>query len=295
VGDAWTLSLGDCLSPDGLASLADGSVDHVICDPPYEAEAHTLQRRVRRGNEPLSFEPLSEETRAAAAAHIARVARRWILVFCQVEAAMKWRDVLVAAGAVYRRSCVWIKPDGMPQYSGDRPGMGYETIIACHAPGRSRWNGGGSHGVFINNKHDADRSGHETQKPGSLMEKLVALFTDPGDLVCDPFAGSGTTGVAAIRRGRRFIGWERDPKYHAVAVKRLSAAREQLRMFEASPAPGEGVAESRGSAATLDPAESVKTPKSGQTAPAFTPTSAAGRSRPIRRVTVLGPDGEAIT
>jgi DNA modification methylase len=53
---------------------------------------------------------------------------------------------------------------------------------------------------------------------------------DPGDLILDPFAGSGTTGVAAIRLGRRFIGWERDPKYHAIAVKRLTAAREQLEL-----------------------------------------------------------------
>jgi site-specific DNA-methyltransferase (adenine-specific) len=64
------------------------------------------------------------------------------------------------------------------------------------------------------------------------MEALVSDFTDPGELVCDPFAGSGTTGVACIRLGRRFIGWERDPKYFAVAVKRLRAAREQLGLFE---------------------------------------------------------------
>ena len=75
-------------------------------------------------------------------------------------------------------------------------------------------------------------TGHETQKPVALMSALVRDFTDPGELVCDPFAGSGTTGVACIRLGRRFIGWERDPKYFAVAVKRLTAARGQLRLFE---------------------------------------------------------------
>lgn len=51
----------------------------------------------------------------------------------------------------YKRTCPWVKPDGKPQYSGDRPGIGYESIVACHAPGRSTWNGGGSHGVFIVN------------------------------------------------------------------------------------------------------------------------------------------------
>ncbi len=60
------------------------------------------------------------------------------------------------------------------------------------------------------------------------MCALISDFTDPGDLVIDPFAGSGTTGVACIRLGRRFIGWERDHKHYAAAVKRLEGTREQL-------------------------------------------------------------------
>lgn len=237
----WDLRLGDCLDPvTGLASLADASVDHVICDPPYEAEAHTLQRRVRRATaddgdcvlevEALDFAPMLEADRIAVAAQMARVTRRWILVFCQAEAVAAWRDSLVAAGAVYKRSCVWVKPDGMPQLTGDRPAMGYESIVAAHAPGKSKWNGGGQHGVFVVNKNDSDRSGHPTQKPDALMSKLVRLFTDAGETVCDPFAGSGTTGLAALRLGRKFIGWERDPKYHAIATKRLANAREQIEL-----------------------------------------------------------------
>jgi DNA modification methylase len=108
--------------------------------------------------------------------------------------------------------------------------MGYESIVACHAPGKSTWNGGGQHGVFIVNKGGDERAGHPTQKPFALMEKLIRLFTDPGDLILDPFMGSGTTGVAAIRLGRRFLGWEKDPKYFAIAEKRISRAREQLEL-----------------------------------------------------------------
>ena len=115
---------------------------------------------------------------------------------------MKWRAALEAGGAVYKRTCQWIKPDGKPQYSGDRPGIGYESIVACHAPGRSTWNGGGSHGVFIVNKGGDPRTGHQTQKPLALMEVLVRLFSDPGELILDPFVGSGSTGVAALRLGR---------------------------------------------------------------------------------------------
>jgi site-specific DNA-methyltransferase (adenine-specific) len=227
----WTLHHGECLA--GISALDSRSADVVITDPPYEAEAHTSERLVARAGgrlerEPLTFPPITEELRAESARQMARLARRWILVFCQVEAAMKWRAALEAGGAVYKRTCLWVKPDGKPQYSGDRPGIGYESIVACHAPGRSSWNGGGSHGVFIVNKGGDPRTGHQTQKPIALMEVLVRLFSDPDDLILDPFAGSGTTGVAALRLGRRFIGWEMNSEYVDIARRRIAAAREQL-------------------------------------------------------------------
>lgn len=238
---SFTLHLGDCLhETTGLVSLADGSVDSVITDPPFEEAAHTLQRRVKRGNGsgsatgdrmsigPLPFPPITEAQRVEAARHFGRIARRWVLIFCQVEAAQKWVTAGQASGLVYRRTCIWVKPDGMPQYSGDRPGMGYETIVALHAPGASKWNGGGQHGVFIVPKGDPDRSGHPTQKPDALMDKLVRLFTDKGETIVDPFAGSASTLTAAERLGRHSIGWEMDARFHAIALKRLQAAREQL-------------------------------------------------------------------
>ncbi|MBK9446156.1 MAG: site-specific DNA-methyltransferase [Betaproteobacteria bacterium] len=253
-GPGWSLILGDCLCPTtGLASLADKSVDHVITDPPYESEAHTLQRRIFNGGEdrgggiksaPLDFGAIDKDTRGAVAVEIARVGRRWAVVFCQAEAVSLWRDALAAGGAKWRRACVWVKPNGQPQMTGDRPGMGYESMAcAWCSDGRSSWNAGGKHGVYTH-AVDANFSRvvreHPTQKPRPLMEALVRDFTDPGELVCDPFAGSGTTGVACIRLGRRFVGWERDPKYHAIAVKRLSQAREQLRMFD-----GDGLVEAQ--------------------------------------------------
>jgi site-specific DNA-methyltransferase (adenine-specific) len=244
-GPGWSLTCADCLGSEGLSTLADKSVDHVITDPPYEAEAHTLQRRTkstgwRNGKpareKPLDFAAITDGERRRSGTEIARVASRWVLVFCQVEAAMLWRIATAGGGAKYARTMVWTKPGAQPQLSGDRPGMGYESILVAHAsPGRTRWNAGGKCGVY-----DAPRAAieagrqqlHMTEKPLSLMEALVSDFTDPGELVCDPFAGSGTTGVACIQLGRRFVGWERDPKYFAVAVKRLRAAREQLGLFE---------------------------------------------------------------
>jgi len=62
------------------------------------------------------------------------------------------------------------------------------------------------------------------------MELLVRLFSNPGELLLDPFAGSGTTGVAALRLGRRFLGWEMNAEYAEIARRRLLAAREQLEL-----------------------------------------------------------------
>lgn len=234
----WALIEGDCLGPAGLATLPDKSVDHVITDPPYEAEAHTLGRRIHnpRTKEireaPLDFDAITPETRDTASLHIARIARRWQLVFSQVEATSTWSACLRGHGSRYIRTMVWTKPNGQPQLTGDRPGMGYEMIVVCHGPEvRLSWNAGGKRGVYVFSV-DANFSRtpryHSTQKPLDLMEQLVRDFTDPGELVIDPFAGSGTTGVACLRMGRRFIGWERDPKYAAIARGRLSTAREQL-------------------------------------------------------------------
>jgi site-specific DNA-methyltransferase (adenine-specific) len=123
--------------------------------------------------EPLAFPPIDDMTRLRVAFSIGQLVRSWVLCFCQVEAAMNWRLVLEDPGKLtYRRTGVWVKPDGMPQYSGDRPGMGYESIVMMHAPGRSEWNGGGKHGVFVFNKNGGESgpNDHPTQKPLPLMK-----------------------------------------------------------------------------------------------------------------------------
>lgn len=232
----WKVIRGDCR--EVLPTL--GQVDHVITDPPFEKEAHTLQRRVKRSGgvmeiEALSFSAITQVERMEISAEIARLAKRWAIVFSQVEAVMEWQRALTTTNELAaRRIGVWVKPDAMPQFSGDRPGMGYESIVFAHRKGRSKWNGGGRVAVFTHNKNTPGGAHHhETQKPLPLMLELVELFTDPDDLVLDPFCGSGTTGVACLRLGRRFIGIERDEKYHAVAVERLEAESKGLTLRDA--------------------------------------------------------------
>lgn len=224
--DGIVLYHGDCR--EVLAGL--GTVDHVITDPPYEAEAHTQGRRAYSGRRsaehpkgiaeerPLAFAAIDEQQRTDVGAHLARLSQGWILVFCQVEATQAWRAALEPAR--YIRTQIWVKPDGTPQFTGDRPGMGYESIVTCWAgESRPRWNGGGRHGVYY--AMTVKGSEHQTPKPEPLMRELVALFSDPGELVLDPYAGSGTTLRACKDLGRRCIGVELNERYCEIAARRL--------------------------------------------------------------------------
>lgn len=226
------LHCGDCL--EGLATLADRSVDHVITDPPFDAHTHSRGGSVVRHDggpaiAKIPFAALSDVRPVAA--QIARVTKRWALVFCAVRQIEQWATAFEAAGWNVPRVMAWFKPDASPQFSGDRPGHGFESIITAHAPGRTRWNGGGMKGVYDCNRIDHE-SGflHPTQKPLKLIEALVRDFSDPGELVADPFSGSCTTGAACKRLGRRFVGWEIDPGFYEVGRKRLDAAREQFQL-----------------------------------------------------------------
>lgn len=224
-----------------LPTFGAKSVDHVITDPPYEAEAHTKHRTNRAVLEgrmtdaSIDFDAITEGVRTWFSAEAARLSSGWVLAFCQAEGVMPWRLCLESSGAKWRRAQIWVKPDSSPQFTGDRPGAGYESIATAWAgEGRSSWNGGGSRGVYTHCCHAcAEVVGHPTTKPLPLMLELVSLFTDPGDLVLDPFCGSGTTGVACMRLGRRFIGIERDAKYAQVARERLEAEGRGLTLSAA--------------------------------------------------------------
>ena len=216
--DSCTIYHGDCR--DVLPLLEP--VDLVLTDPPYENEAHTRTRRTRafledrKPFEEIPFDAMTDELRAL----LCGLKCNWLICFCQVEGVEKYRPYLKEK---YKRSMVWIKPDGSPQFTGDRPGMGYETIIAAWcAKGRSRWNGGGRHGVFACNVRDvlSDRR-HPTQKPLKLIQELTELFS-LGGMILDPFMGSGTTLVAAKNLNRKAIGIELEEKYCEIAAKRLS-------------------------------------------------------------------------
>ena len=72
-----------------------------------------------------------------------------------------------------------------------------------------------------------DKRYHPTQKPTELVQQLIEMFSEPGQLICDPFLGSGTTAVAAVNSGRHYIGYEIDPGYFQICCDRLDEVEEK--------------------------------------------------------------------
>lgn len=228
--DGITIYHGDCLGV--LPQLTQ--VDHVITDPPYSEHTHGKQwvasalsangdRRTGSKWAGLGFDAITAETQRVIAEHSVRIAQRWTLAFTDIESISGWRESLTAAGLDYVRTCIWDKVDSAPQFTGDRPAAGCEAICVAHPPGAKRWNGGGRRNLFrhpVNGSWKGSKP-HPTTKPLALMRELIELFTDPGDLILDPFMGSGTTLRAAKDLGRRAIGIEISEEFCAVAVERL--------------------------------------------------------------------------
>jgi site-specific DNA-methyltransferase (adenine-specific) len=222
-GDGWTLHRGDCI--EGMRALADDSVDHVITDPPYSEHTHKRTWTAKTIGRPtvyegIDFAHLSPDQAYEVAGIARRVCRRWFVAFTDIEGIALWRDAVLNAGLDYVRACFWIKPDATPQFTGDRPASGVEAFVLAHRPGKKRWNAGGKRNVYTHTRTPGGAA-HPTTKPLSLMSELLEDFTDPGELILDPFAGSGSTGVACRQIGRRFLGWELSPEYYEIACRRM--------------------------------------------------------------------------
>ena len=83
-------------------------------------------------------------------------------------------------------------------------------------------------------KSDHYKLSHPAEKPVRLAERIIALISDPGDTIYDPFMGSGSFGVACINTGRKYIGSEIDANYFEIAYKSMKTAYEQLLLSEIS-------------------------------------------------------------
>lgn len=209
--------------------------DHIFSDPPYgilDTHANHLSKITMRDGTParqsLGFDGIGRDKLVELSRMWCGLAKRWVVFSCE------WKDAhaLDEAGLLVRLG-IWRKPDGAPQFTGDRPGTGWEAIAICHRKGRKRWNGGGKHGVWTVPKGAGD--GHPTQKPVRLLQEWVQDFTDISDTILDPFMGSGTTLVACAKMGRRGIGIELDESYFEIACRRVEDAYRQPDLFVDQP------------------------------------------------------------
>jgi site-specific DNA-methyltransferase (adenine-specific) len=221
------------------------SQDHIITDPPYEDELHVAAKRqriarIRNDGGPvpdrLDFDGINAD-RGDFARNMVHLCNGWLLLFTLAEGVRAWRDDLQSAKAKWDTTLAWVKPDSSPRFNGQGAARGFECIISAWCgQGYRSWNGGGKRGVYTHIVNGPSRHGlHPTEKPLSLMCELIRDFTQPGDTIFDPFMGSGTTGLACIRLGRKFVGCEISPRYYTVAKSRLSEALDQTDLFTPIP------------------------------------------------------------
>lgn len=221
-GTGWQVRLGRWQGSPPIMT----EVDHVITDPPFTDHVSKNQRSNKGTSGPgaaefeLSFGGADAGEVTACLEHC----RQWGIAFCAGEQLGAYKEACPEFGHKYIRQGVWLKPNPMPQVSGDRPAQPCENLAIMHRTGiKMRWNGGGHPARWLYPPPRTERY-HETQKPLSLMRKLIEQFTNPGDLVWDPYGGSMTTGVACILLGRRFLGHELQPRYAELGAERLQAA-----------------------------------------------------------------------
>lgn len=214
---------------DAFALAPKFDVDVVITDPPYSNRTHKHARTNAgfdgKGDAPqlVDFDALTSHDLAELLASL-RV-RRWVVMTCDYVHAIDL-ERSPPSGLEFVRLGIWAKlSTGAPQISGDRPGMGWEAVAMLHrakerCAERKRWNGGGRDSVFY---HLAEhrRGTYPTQKPEGLAREFVTLFSDPGETILDPFAGSGTTLRAAKDLGRKAIGIDKSPDAIAIAERRM--------------------------------------------------------------------------
>lgn len=232
----WALECRDGFALATELASRDVFVDHTISDPPYDEQTHKGKRSMKDvdAESDIDFAPLPPIESFLPS--ILTITRRWTMLFCTgtmlgdyKRAAGDTRD----NGGWWVREGIWHRKDSAPQLTGDRPAAGCEAIAIMHQKGgKMRWNGGGNQAFWSTTICRDPRRIHPTKKPLDLMLRLIRDFTTEGDIVLDVCSGEGTTGEACVKLGRRFIGCEIDPKYHAAGVARIDRAARGLKQID---------------------------------------------------------------
>ena len=215
--DEWvTIYHGDCR--EVLQSIAPETVDLLLTDPPYgvayEMQAQVVghgNRRVLRGGKPAIY----GDDKPFDPSHLLRFKR------CVLFGANHYSDQLPVSGGWL----VWDKTGGGrgPDNSFADCELAWTNVAKTPSIFHHLWKG------LVRDSEAGMKVLHPTQKPVALMDWIIRTWTEPGDLVLDPYMGSGPIAVACKQLGRRYIGCEIMEDYCDVAIKRLA----QGSLFEA--------------------------------------------------------------
>lgn len=250
--DTGGLLVGDSL--DQLRRLPAGSVDLVFADPPYNLQ---LASELLRPNNTRVDGVDEDWDKFAGFAEYDRFTRDWlgqcrrilkpdgaIWVIGSYHNIFRLGAALQDLGFWILNDVIWRKVNPMPNFRGRRLTNAHETLIWASRDQKSRYTFNYDSLKALNDdlqmrsdwlfpicsgperlKDGGGRKAHPTQKPEALLNRLLLATTNKGDLVVDPFFGTGTTGAAAKRLGRRCIGIERDEDYARAARERIAAVK----------------------------------------------------------------------
>ena len=221
----WCVVQGDCL--DYLARMDEGSVDCIVTDPPYNAinRATGGLRSLDKGvadSAPIHISALVE--------HFWHIGRESFYVWCSDEQYTEWAMEFKRRGASTRK-CAWHKTNPSPM-NGDRLWLSALELCVFARKPKATFNLHCAHPLWDEPTEQGDID-HPTPKPVSLMRRQLLASMPDGGVVLDPFCGSGSTGVAAVDSGYRFIGIEMQPEYASLARRRITDAAAQGSLFNA--------------------------------------------------------------
>ncbi len=210
----------DCMSQDGMPSLADNSVNLVLTDIPY-AEVNRESGGLR--NLDKSTADIATFALAPFVTELVRVCSGSFYIFCGFRQVSELVCLFSQAGLSVRVG-FWRKTNPSPM-NGDSVWL---SAVECCVFAKKKGATFNRHCAAPVWTHATCESKiHDTQKPESLFQELILASTESGDVVLDPCAGSGTTGLACHALGCEFIGYELDSTYCAAANNRLTSATAQ--------------------------------------------------------------------
>lgn len=229
--------------------LADVTCDAFISDPPYGERTHAGQRHGRHdvrydpntSNALLSrrgfgYDHITPGDVAALVSHWSPRTRGWFCAFTSHDLIAAYSDALDAAGRYVFAPIACVQTGMNVRLAGDGPSNWTCWLVVARPRTMRAW--GALPGAYVGSPHDPgtnqnDKTSGKTggvkgAKPLWMMRAIVRDYSRPGDLVCDPYAGGGTTALACLTEGRRAIGAEVDPDTHAKATARLSTWQPSL-------------------------------------------------------------------